>query len=283
MGILTNNDKVDEIVNEKYIRDELQKQEKSLSIGDHFSNIWNSRHNFEDPWDYLNVFNIGRMFDHQTLPSIEDGEILGSNVATLSNYKGPTETQFANCLESNGLSVWDTNGWWRCLFPDDSVKKRLKMDNKTLHDANILTREKIENDYEHKLGLFFTDYTNYLLWKTNLNKSVSDRKLEEKANEFNWNHTMTTPEDLIFNHSNDKKQVIGKSQFLKFNSTNEGDEEIKELKTYYQDGTMSLKTQKKMTPSDGSKPRVESYEKIMKSDEKFDTSNNHGFSSWFRK
>lgn len=198
-------------------------------------------------------------------------EIIRQGITGFYNHRTPTDSQFTQCKDLGGLSVWNTRGWWRCLFPERVVRERSEGQ---VDLDNVLTREKVAADSKHRLGLFFPDFTGYLSWKAHMNRLIKEKKgkvqeqqevLEKESQESN----LSTPEDLMLDtgspwvQKDDAKNVISRSQNVMYRSTPEGREQINQNKTYYDNGTVSLKTEKKLTPADGSKPKVETSERLI--------------------
>lgn len=239
-----------------------------------------------DYWDDLASDTVGSLLGVMGLPGGFSGparmkgltngpfaseEIVRQGITGLYNYKTPTDSQFNECKDIGGLSVWGTSGWWRCLFPEKVVKDRLD-DQKDL--KGVVTKEKVEADTGHKLGLFFPDYTGFLTWKAHMNQLIREKREkaqqeQQKQQALNLKESdshLAIPEDLMFDTSgvtDDGKQVISTYQNIISRSTPEGREQINERKTYYDNGTVLLKTEKKLVPADGSKPKVETSERVI--------------------
>lgn len=197
-------------------------------------------------------------------------EVVQQGVTGFYNYRTPTESQFDECKKVAGLSVWNTKGWWRCLFPEKVVSERLVNQKDKLNA--ILTKEKVENDTQHKLGLFFPDYTGYLTWKTHMNALIKERKKQQLAElPQKCDTSFATPEDITLGRSNDyqktdeDKKIIGTSEHITFNYTPDGQEEVKKSETFYDNGTVLVKSERKLSPPDGSEARLETSEKLLSS------------------
>lgn len=91
----------------------------------------------------------------------------------------PSSRDYNDCIDKEGLSIWELNGYWRCLFPNHEVPlDLLKYKNKHLPDK-ILTREDYEKalvdanktDYQGGAidlgpkGTFFLQFEDLLKWK----------------------------------------------------------------------------------------------------------------------
>ncbi|KAL3232716.1 Mitochondrial peculiar membrane protein 1 [Nakaseomyces bracarensis] len=196
-------------------------------------------------------------------------------ITGLYHYGTPNATQYKECTDVEGLSVWDTKGWWRCLFPQQVIESRLgksKEGHKVIEE--ILTKEKVEKDKSNKYGVFFPDWSLYMKWRVYMNQLIEERREKEISSKKNddlkdWAYDFyqdrdKTPEDIMMNKSlvgleksSSSPQVIGKSEYVTMQSTPDGKEEIKQLKTYYNNGTTSIESIKKVYPKDGGKPRVE--------------------------
>lgn len=215
------------------------------------------------PGGYGNPNRIRKLMDEP----FTSEEIVKQKVTGLYNYRTPTELQFTECNEVGGLSVWNTKGWWRCLFPEKVISERLAGQKDQLQ--NILTREKVENDSNHKFGLFFPDYTGYLTWKSHMNQLIRDKR-EKKLALKNSEPTFSTPEDFMMETSsfadsvdNKDRKVVGTSEHVTYTYTPEGQKEVKQTKTYYDNGTVLVKSENKLTPADNSEPKYETSEKVI--------------------
>ncbi|CAG97872.1 Mpm1p [Kluyveromyces lactis] len=172
------------------------------------------------------------------------------NNGITTRTKTPSVEQFSKCNELKGVSVWDTRGLWRCLFPQSVVQN------------GGLSREAVEADKDHKLGLFFPEYSGFLSWRAHMMALAKQKRKEEREI-----YSLSTPEDVMLNQVDSLgKNVVGTSSYSTYKATPEGKERIKEEKTYYEDGTVLVKTKKKIYPHDG-EPRVESSEKLLNTDE----------------
>lgn len=191
-------------------------------------------------------------------------EIVAQGVTGLYNYRTPTEPQFTECSKVGGLSVWNTKGWWRCLFPEKEVSKRLADQKDQL--KYVLTKEKVEGDRAHKFGLFFPEYTGYMTWKSHMNQLIREKRDKEAAT-VREKLIPSTPEDFMLDtdsSANGKdKKVIGTSEYVTYTYTPEGQNEVKKTKTYYDNGTVLVKSQNKLTPAEDGKPQIETTEKLI--------------------
>lgn len=300
MGIFTSNDDIDEKVNDKYIDGISEQNDRfGLWMGNQIGSLFNgsfdekSDNSFGPRWiqnklanSPIDLMGSGWFNNGFQLPrnDLLEDQFMKEGKTGLYNYKLPSEVQFAECDDVQGLSVWDTNGWWRCLFPTDVIKKRLpRMDDETI--SKVLTKEKVEADYNHHLGLFFTDYSKYLLWKVAINRKINEqnKKQSEILDVPLAAADSKTPEDLMMSNGNgNDKNIIGTSEYVTYNSSEEGRTKIKESKTFYDNGTTLIRSERKITPNDGSAPRVEHSEHLVKTSES-DVGGPPSSTSWFWK
>ncbi|AEY96827.1 FAEL158Wp [Eremothecium gossypii FDAG1] len=194
----------------------------------------------------------------------------------LYSYKMPTDSQFMKCQEVRGLSVWDTRGWWRCLFPKAVVEKSLPAGQ----EAGVLTREQVEQDREHRHGLFFPEYTGYLSWRSHMLSLARQRREQEEKNRAARERKAlpavgtNAPEDVMSwtqqvaeRTPASAANVVGTSKYTTYSYTDRGHEHITESKTYYDDGTVAINSEKKITPVDGSEPVYETINQVVNRDD----------------
>lgn len=202
----------------------------------------------------------------------------GNDIMGLYRFKTPSATQYTQCTELGGLSVWDTEGWWKCLFPEAVALKHL---NNSGDISQVLTREKVESDHSHRYGLFFRDYTGYLSWKSYMLRLSREHPSHEKSALSDF--SSSTPEDLMsWSHQESKDTaspcVIGTSKYTTYNSNDFNQEKIVENRIYYDDGTVKIQSEKKIIPADGSDPTSEIVTRVVDKDHAEDESN-----GWFWK
>lgn len=195
------------------------------------------------------------------------------NLNGIYNYRLPTDRQFAYCQKVNGISIWDKNGWWKCLFPNDHIIKILNSkqqfqnnENKSISLDDLVTKEKVN------LKEYFTDYTHYLLWKLKNERDQNNRLShadDDGNNKFNkWGQdSLTTGNEIGIKDDNDVlldedksiKKIIGREQSISMKNSNDktvANEEIKITKIFYDDGSILVKKATKTTPKDGSEPII---------------------------
>ncbi|SCV03769.1 LAMI_0H10814g1_1 [Lachancea mirantina] len=189
----------------------------------------------------------------------------------LQAHRTPSDSQFMRCQDEKGLSVWDTRGWWRCLLPAAAMDSKLPGAKQL---DSVLTRERVESDVHHNLGLFFTDYSRYLLWRSALLREAAERRKQQlaRADAARAMRT-TTPEDLMdFGNATTARSgegannVVGTSEYVTYNSTSDGQEQVKETKTFFADGSVRVRSETTKSSPEG-KPHVECKEQMLSKDE----------------
>lgn len=181
----------------------------------------------------------------------------GRGGSGLKAYPVPTLSSYANCIKNDGLSVFDENGWWRCLFPRNKVG-----------NSNELTREDVEQDATNKHGLFFKEFNGYMDWRLKVKmlmreKQESERKAAWEAREaaniqgIYDDYTKDTDyHDAVVPESD--PVVVNHQKIVKYKTLPNGDgEETTYCKKIFADGTAKEENFKKTFPKDGGLPIVE--------------------------
>lgn len=218
-----------------------------------------------------NLFLPQTFFDSPTGSIFENLFSTGSNIEPLTRL--PTDIQYEKCKNNNGLSVWDTSGLWNCLFPKSNFTgiRSNKLDplapieagfGFNEKDLNYPSKEDVIEDKNHKLGLFFPEFNGYLSWRLHM-KELQKKKLQEKRTLFenvqrersiqNNPLSINTPEEIhVYESLNDiaDKNVIGTSRSVSMKSSPQGKQKVSLHKTYYDDGTVKIRTETETTPHD---------------------------------
>lgn len=113
----------------------------------------------------------------------------------LYSYKSPSVRKYNECMRKDGESVWDTEGYWRCLFPNREIPNKLLNYKKNHLSGHILTKEDFnEAIQEHPgadkngvidlgpKGMFFREFNRYLNWKNHLYEDVRRQREESRRN-----------------------------------------------------------------------------------------------------
>lgn len=199
---------------------------------------------FRVPFDLFNVF----------------GTSGGRTPYGIYSYRGPSTREYNDCLRKDGTSVWDSEGYWRCLFPNSEVPARL-LDYKKSHLAGqILTKEDFDDavqEYPPKddgvfdlgaKGVFFKQYDQFLNWKNTMYENV--RKQREVSRR-RIREAMISKEKLFDKlDSLDTPGVVSSSVLSSMDSNFDTKEVVlRETKTeVFSDGTSTTKYVTKTKP-----------------------------------
>ncbi|CAK7896413.1 hypothetical protein CAAN1_04S07206 [[Candida] anglica] len=207
------------------------------------------------------------------------------------SLKNPNERSYRDCMAKDGQSVWDSNGYWRCLFPNAVVPPDyLKLKNEQ-YSEEILTKD----DYLDAInangidpnsskvdlgtkGLFFNQFTDYLNWKNEMYKNIKrerqcSRRQKIIEKDLNLPIELNKQEQQQLSESIDNKKVVSYSVQSSYQSDNETNSIVlnETREEYYDDGTSSTKTITKSKPFDA-KDWTSIVEKVNGVEEKHQTS-----------
>ncbi|ANZ74577.1 BA75_00383T0 [Komagataella pastoris] len=115
---------------------------------------------------------IAPVFDQDVWSELFTGSKLVSSEYGLWAYPIPSHQLYKDCNSKQGLSVWDEHGYWRCLFP----KAQLPENYKSI-DSNIISKEDVEQDESHNLGRFFTNFSDYLNWRSVMEENIKKERI----------------------------------------------------------------------------------------------------------
>ncbi|CAK9436284.1 uncharacterized protein LODBEIA_P08420 [Lodderomyces beijingensis] len=117
---------------------------------------------------------------------------LGSTPFGYRAYKGPSIRQYHDCLDKDGKTVWDEQGYWRCLFPQSEVPVDLLDLKRKFLGTAIMTREDFDQRVKEvgetetkpvidlkESGKFFNKFEDYLGWKRAEYQETEKRRQEE--------------------------------------------------------------------------------------------------------
>lgn len=198
---------------------------------------------FRSPFDMLNVF----------------GSSGGRTPFGIYSYKGPSTREYNDCLRKDGVSVWDSEGYWRCLFPNSEVPARL-LDYKKNHLAGqILTKEDfLDAVREFKpsgeevidlgpKGLFFKQFNGFLNWK---NAMYENARKQREATRRKIRESFLNPPAEGSTDTSTSDRVVSSSVVSSMNSDHDAKEVVlRETKTeVFSDGTAVTKNIIKKKP-----------------------------------
>ncbi|CDR42621.1 CYFA0S10e00364g1_1 [Cyberlindnera fabianii] len=173
----------------------------------------------------------------------------GRGISGLKAYPVPNTSQYEECQNKKGLSVWDENGWWRCLFP-----------RANLPQEGGVSREDVEGDRDNKYGVFFKEYNSLLDWKVQVAKLVREKEEQKRIQ----SETQTLNDiyadyekDLDWDGVTGQDGVVSTSKAVHYKTLPNGDaEEVTEIHNTFRDGRSENKKFRKLIPREGS-PLIE--------------------------
>lgn len=205
----------------------------------------------------------------------------------LISYNTPSIRNFNDCRDKNGQQLWDSNGYWRCLFPNSEIPNKL-LELKQQHFSNqILTKEDFENELQAfnyskssgqydfgEKGIFFKQYEDFMNWKSLMYKNLKEQRRQHRRERHQWCHDnsgvpsvdknagsqhngLTAPESLtdlngvnmVETSEPTENKVISTSSLYDYSSHNDSDTVYKKTKTErFSDGTSVTTTVMKTKP-----------------------------------
>ncbi|ODV79427.1 uncharacterized protein CANTADRAFT_30118, partial [Suhomyces tanzawaensis NRRL Y-17324] len=181
------------------------------------------------------------------------------------SHKSPSIRSYNDCMTKNGESIWDSKGYWRCLFPNSEVPvEYLRYKNENFPER-ILTKEDFNSaiktasaqekdgviDLGEK-GTYFRRLEDLMNWKSIMYQNAR----EERANRRRRFHKQNQKLDEVATSQpatlDTPKQVVSSSLQSTYNMNSESKEvELNEIRTeYFSDGTLVTKTITKSKPLD---------------------------------
>lgn len=158
--------------------------------------------------------------------------IPGGGVARRENgliAKGiPPPDAYEECKRRNGMSVWDQQGWWNCIFPREQFANSM-----------LLSKEDIENDTKHENGLFFNNVDDLLNWQATMRKNM------KKVRSRNWQTSFTESDS-------DDSEIVSRVQTSCTKSLSNGDlKRTTTEKIRLRDGSRSVIEREEILAPDG--------------------------------
>lgn len=117
------------------------------------------------------------------------GGASGATPFGIYSYRSPSTREYNDCLKKDGESVWDSEGYWRCLFPNREVPNRILDYKKSQLAGHILTKEDFHEALEENQntvkdgvidlgaqGTYFTQFNDFLNWKNTMYENVRKQR-----------------------------------------------------------------------------------------------------------
>lgn len=144
------------------------------------------------------------------------GGSAGSTPFGLFARNAPSAKAYDTCLEKQGTQVWDSQGWWRCLFPALAVPAEMLKFKKERFGSDIMTKEDLEHaatdagvdpsasklDLGAK-GIFFRHFEELLKWKRDNYTQYKAQQAQqlEQARQQRIEDTPSNEQDSFFRSS----------------------------------------------------------------------------------
>lgn len=177
----------------------------------------------------------------------------------LYSHTTPTPREYNTCVKKDGVSLWDSKGTWRCLFPNSAVPpKFMEYKRQSLSDQ-LLTKEDFEAASRHanfgvdgsidlgEKGLFFKHFEDLLKWKDAAYEGRRRRR-EERRNRFS--NSIQKPSNEYSQSSSSLPEYREKDRAVSWSSestttTNPDSNQVVMVETkteYFDDGTSLTNT-----------------------------------------
>lgn len=195
------------------------------------------------------------------------GSFYFSNPFGLVSYKAPSVRKYNECLDKQGLSVWDGNGYWRCLFPNLAISNNVLNYKREHLPDEVLTRDDFETEMKSRnlsmndgqfdfgsKGHYFKTFEDLMNWKSVMynNIKLERQKIqqEQQARVTSYSEPNQWAKDKSQGDSAESKKVISTNIESTYSSDQEKNETLfKQVKTeYYSDGTSNTHTITKIKP-----------------------------------
>jgi archaellum component FlaC len=230
-------------------------QFKSFFGEDEESSLGRSDDFFPRFYQIRDSFDKGCLFGHSPFRKFDENDITtrfsdmfagafrsGKTPFGYYAFKTPSTRVYNDCLTKKGESIWDSQGYWRCLFPNSEVPLELLKYKAEKLPQEILTKEDLQNEINLRgvdgsadtidlgeKGHFFRKFDEYLNWKNIMYENVKQERLKMKKFLKEKNEQNVGGE----------KQVISSSLHSDYSTNPETNNvELHEIKTeVYSDGT----------------------------------------------
>lgn len=133
----------------------------------------------------------GSWFGQTLGHSLDDFGFWPGNFSPFGSYsKTPSAREYNACVSKQGQSVWDSKGYWRCLFPNKEIADRYLTWKQSQLPGKVLTKEDFDAaDNKSKepgvydlgdKGTYFTNYDVFLNWRNTMYENIKREKRERR-------------------------------------------------------------------------------------------------------
>lgn len=211
------------------------------------------------------------------------------------SQKVPATRYYNDCLNKDGKSIWDSKGYWRCLFPNSEIPNEFLSYKKQYLPNEILTKEDF-NDAERNgksdidgvidlgsKGIFFNGFDVYLNWKNIMYENIKNEKLQrrnrlleqrkqtsEQLNDQRQPHHQQEQQPQALLQNVDSSREVVSSSIQTTYKSDDHEVTLNEIRTeFYKDGTSMTKNIIKSKPI-GADDWVNVNEKVEQGNQNFD-------------
>lgn len=188
----------------------------------------------------------------------------------------PSIRAYNDCRDKKGESVWDTQGYWHCLFPNSQVPFGYLQYKKNHLEGKILTKEDFQSEIARRnadpnanvidlgeKGTYFRRFDDFLNWKSVMFENVRRENKTRREEARTAAESQSLKKEVLAkpNQEASEKSVVSSSVESSYRTDSETNEIVfNETRTeYYNDGTSSTKKVTKSKPLNADKwEKVES-------------------------
>lgn len=216
----------------------------------------------------------------------------------------PSVRKYNECVDKNGQQLYDSNGFWRCLFPNSEISNRALEYKKEKFADLILTKEDFLDEVDKRgtdlkadkydfgeKGIFFKQFEDMMNWKSIMEKNIRNQReemrkkkrqeWEQKKQEWEqkkeeWKENQKdqieplNSSELVTSEFDPSKKVVSTTVESMYTYENNNIVQNETRTEYYDDGTSFTKTVTKRKP-DGQDWLIDTTE----------SSNNDSTKGWF--
>lgn len=171
---------------------------------------------------------------------------------------------YNECINRKGESLWDSQGYWRCLFPNSDVTKDLLRYKSERYPDKVFTKDDLDRAMRDTSGAtekdgvidlgskgkFFRQFTDYLNWKTVMFNNIREERAR-KANEFARRLEQQKSEvQSVPQFDDNERRVVSSLSECNYQTNDDSNEVIsREVRTlHFTDGSSSTKTTTRVKP-----------------------------------
>lgn len=182
----------------------------------------------------------------------------------------PPPEIYEECTKADGLSLWDQQGLWHCLFPRSKIPYDYGTGETRAFGIGpeeakeLISREDVEQDTDNKHGLFFKSLEDMLGWQAGMKRAIaeqrrrqwSDWEAKEKAKWNMWKGSNSSGSGK--DGDDDGKTVVGRETETRMETLDNGDlQRTTTQRRVYSDGTSRVWERTEIVGPDGTVKKTE--------------------------